>query len=192
MKESDRMRCLHACFVALAALTLLSATVIAAPQAAHAAAANPAYTQTCPAGYDPIGGTVLQPSYTFTYFVNNHPVYATVSGQGWEYGCANPTTHGSYLTHYYYAYASVTVSDSSLTGTGAVWIYNARTGSYLASTPTYPVGGGNGLMQGSGATNTVYSADGIKMRLGFRQTGGNYIQTGLYGPSDPLYYRFQR
>jgi len=95
-------------------------------------------------------------------------------------------TNASYLNHYYYGDVSVTVSDSSLTGTGAVWLYNARTGSYLASTPTNLVGGSSGLSAGSGVTNTVYSADGIKLRLGFRQTGGNYIQTGLYGPSDPL------
>lgn len=173
----------------LIAVTLAFGTTAVAARTANAATIHsmrPDYTQTCPSGYSPSGGTVLTATYTFTYFTT-HPVRATVTGWGWEYACTNATTNATIWAHYYYATASVNVSDSSLAGTGAVWLYNARTGSYLASTPTAPVGGSNGLSAKSGASNTVYSADGIKLRIGFRQAGAsNYVQTGLYGPSYPL------
>ncbi|GEM_PF-3864613 len=182
--------------VAVLLVVLSSTTAFAAPYAAaHTAnssnAAHQLIRQGVPSGcYSAELNTPDLSAYLVLTYYETPENDEIVSGSIYEYVFYNSGSGQTEPCNYYYA--TVTICPQGYTGdfvNGAIWLYNAG-GTYLASTPTpWVLGpGGGDYCVTSGATNTVYSATGIKARLGAQvDPNYGYITTSLF-PSSGTYH----
>lgn len=136
------------------------------------------------------------PSYSCIYreqVSNDTLYYAPGGGSGalvtatiWELAYYNPND-GGFLVGCNEYFAQAYLTSYGLEGNGAVYLYDAKTGSYLASAPT-PILYGAGQTQ-SGYTDTVSASDGlpdgVTAKLGFKPVGAPYEYSALLGPYGP-------